>query len=115
MILYGAESATIMKADRWKIEAFETWCWRRALKVSWTERVTNEEVCWRIHERRSIWTRNKPWSEQKKWMGYRVRNSTRITTIIKGKPEGNPGIGVQNLDFEYRKRVLRKIDESRNE
>jgi hypothetical protein len=38
-------------ADRRKIEAFETWCWQRVLKIPWTDRVTNEEVYKRINEK----------------------------------------------------------------
>lgn len=40
--LHGAESWTILKIDKSKIEDFETWCLRRALKISWTNRVSNE-------------------------------------------------------------------------
>jgi len=34
--MYGCESWTIKKAERWRIDAFELWCWRRLLRVSWT-------------------------------------------------------------------------------
>ncbi|CAI6362900.1 unnamed protein product [Macrosiphum euphorbiae] len=54
--LYGTETWTILKAERKKIEAFETWCWRRALKISWTEKVKNEEVYLRMNEQKAIWT-----------------------------------------------------------
>uniref|UniRef100_A0A2S2QAL0 Reverse transcriptase domain-containing protein n=1 Tax=Sipha flava TaxID=143950 RepID=A0A2S2QAL0_9HEMI len=49
--LYGAETWTILKAERKKIEAFEAWCWRRALKISWTEKVKNEEVYLRMNKK----------------------------------------------------------------
>ena len=39
---YGAESWTMRKRERKKIDAFELWCWRRLLRVSWRERRTNE-------------------------------------------------------------------------
>lgn len=42
--LYGAATWTMFKAQRKKIDTFETWCWRRALKIPWTEKVKNEEV-----------------------------------------------------------------------
>ena len=38
VVMYGCESWTIKKAERWKIDAFELWCWRRLLRVSWTTR-----------------------------------------------------------------------------
>ena len=38
VVMYGCESWTIKKAERWKIAAFELWCWRRLLRVAWTTR-----------------------------------------------------------------------------
>ena len=35
-VMYGCESWTIKKAERWRIDAFELWCWRRLLRVPWT-------------------------------------------------------------------------------
>ena len=36
VVMYGCESWTIRKAERWRIDAFELWCWRRLLRVPWT-------------------------------------------------------------------------------
>ena len=36
VVMYGCESWTIKKAEHWKIDAFELWCWRRLLRVLWT-------------------------------------------------------------------------------
>lgn len=47
--LYGAETWTIIKADKAKIEAFEVWCWRRVLKISWTDKMKNDEVFRRMN------------------------------------------------------------------
>ena len=38
VVMYGCESWTIKKAEHQRIDAFEVWCWRRLLKVPWTER-----------------------------------------------------------------------------
>ena len=38
VVKYGCESWTIKKAERWRIDAFELWCWRRLLRVPWTAR-----------------------------------------------------------------------------
>ena len=38
VVMYGCESWTIKKAERWRIDAFELWYWRRFLRVPWTER-----------------------------------------------------------------------------
>ena len=40
---YGNESRTVMK-DRRKIDAFELWCWRRACRVKWTDKVSNKSI-----------------------------------------------------------------------
>ena len=41
VVMYGCEISTIKKAKRWKIDAFELWCWRRLLRVPWTARRSN--------------------------------------------------------------------------
>ena len=41
VVMYGCESWTIKKADCWKVDAFELWCWRRLLRVPWTARRSN--------------------------------------------------------------------------
>ena len=38
VVMYGCESSTIEKAEHWRIDAFELWCWRRLLRVPWTVR-----------------------------------------------------------------------------
>ena len=42
--MYGCESWTVKKAERWRIDAFELWCWRRLLKVPWTARRSNQSI-----------------------------------------------------------------------
>ena len=42
VVMYGCESWTIKKAECWKIDAFELWCWRRLLRVPWTARRSNQ-------------------------------------------------------------------------
>ena len=42
--MYGCESCTIKKAEHWRIDAFELWCWRRHLKVPWTARRSNQFI-----------------------------------------------------------------------
>ena len=44
VVMYGAETRTVLKADRKKIDAFELRCWRRILKVPWTKKITNKEI-----------------------------------------------------------------------
>jgi len=41
---YGCESWTVKKAEHWRIDAFELWCWRRLLRVPWTAGRSNQSV-----------------------------------------------------------------------
>ena len=43
-VMYGCESWTIEKAECWRIDAFELWCWRRLLRVPWTARSSNQSI-----------------------------------------------------------------------
>ena len=40
----SCESWTLQKAERWRIDAFELWCWRRLLRVPWTARRSNQSI-----------------------------------------------------------------------
>ena len=42
--MYGCESWTVKKPERWRICAFELWCWRRLLRVPWTARRSNQSI-----------------------------------------------------------------------
>ena len=44
VVMYGCESWTVKKAEHRKIDAFELWCWRRALRVPWTARRSNQSI-----------------------------------------------------------------------
>ena len=44
VVMYGCESWTMKKAEHHRIDAFEPWCWRRLLGVSWTARRSNQSI-----------------------------------------------------------------------
>ena len=44
VVMYGCETWTIKKAEHWRIDAFELWCWRRLLRVPWTARRSNQSI-----------------------------------------------------------------------
>ena len=44
VVMYGCESWTMKKAERWRIDAFELWCWRSLLRVPWTARRSNQSI-----------------------------------------------------------------------
>ena len=44
VVMYGCESWTVKKAECQRIGAFELWCWKRLLRVSWTTRRSNQSI-----------------------------------------------------------------------
>ena len=54
VVMYGCESWTIKKAEHWRIDAFELWCWRRLLRVPWTARRSNQSILKEISPRCSL-------------------------------------------------------------
>ena len=44
VVMYGCESWTIKKAECWRIDAFELWCWRKLLRVPWTARISDQSI-----------------------------------------------------------------------
>ena len=54
VVVYGCESWTIKKAECWRIDAFELWCWRRLLRVPWTARRSNQSILQEISPEYSL-------------------------------------------------------------
>ena len=54
VVMYGCESWTIKKAECWRIDAFELWCWRRLLRVPWTARRSNQSILKEINPEYSL-------------------------------------------------------------
>jgi len=54
VVMYGCESWTIKKAEHQKIDAFELWCWRRLLRIPWTERRSNQSILKEISPKYSL-------------------------------------------------------------
>ena len=44
VVMYGCESWTMKKAECWRIDVFELWCWRRLVRVPWTARRSNQSI-----------------------------------------------------------------------
>ncbi|KAI5715825.1 hypothetical protein M8J77_023140 [Diaphorina citri] len=87
VLLYGCETWTIGEADRKHIEAFEMWCFRRTLKIIWSDRISNEEVLKRINEKRQLM--NIIAKRRTEWIGHNLRHEGLLHTIIEGLVEGN--------------------------
>ena len=54
VVMYGCESWTVNKAERWRIDAFELWCWKRVLRVPWTARRANQYILKEINPECSL-------------------------------------------------------------
>ena len=54
VVMYGCESWAIKKAEHWRIDAFELWCWRRLLRVPWTARRSNQSFLKEINPEYSL-------------------------------------------------------------
>ena len=54
VVMYGCESWTVKKAERWRIDAFQLWCWRRLLRVLWTARRSNQSILKKISPEYSL-------------------------------------------------------------
>ena len=48
VVMYGCENWTIKKAEHWRIDAFELWCWKRLLRVPWTAKRSNQSILKKI-------------------------------------------------------------------
>lgn len=99
VLLYGMEGWTLKITSMNKIEAFEMWLYRRVLKISWTERITNEEVLRRVGKERELLTTNK--RRKVAYLGHIMRNQKYdiLQLIIEGKIEGKRGIGRKKMSW----------------
>ena len=104
--LYGSETWTLGKTEEKVINAFETWCWRRILKIKWTDRITNEEVFQRVKEERLLlkMLNNRRYS----WIGHIIRNNEFVVNIMERAISGKKAMGRPRL--QYLKQVARNKD-----
>ena len=54
VVMYGCESWTVKKAECWRIDAFELWCWKKKLRVPWTARRSTQSILKEISPRCSL-------------------------------------------------------------
>ena len=54
VVMYECESWTIKKAEHWRFDAFELWCWRRLLRVPWTAGRSNQSILKEINPEYSL-------------------------------------------------------------
>jgi hypothetical protein len=82
--LYGAETWTLRAVDQKYLKSFETWCWRRMDKISWTDHVRNEDVL--LKEQRNILHEIRKWKAN--WIGHNLCRNCILQRVIEGKIQG---------------------------
>ena len=88
VVMYGCESWTIKKAECRRIDAFELWCWRRLLRVPWTEKRSNQSILKGISPRYSLEGVMLKLSEVE-YFGYLMQRADSFEkTLMLGKIEG---------------------------
>ena len=93
--MYGCESWTINKAEHWRIDAFELWCWRRLLRVLWTARRSNQSILRKIS---SEIIEGLMLKLKLQYFGYLMRRTDSFgKTLMLGKIEGGRRKGHQRM------------------
>jgi len=97
ILLYGCECWTLTSQLKKKLEAMEMWLYRRMLKISWTEHVTNEEVLKRAQTERNLLA--SIIKRQLKFLGHVLRKDSLENLVLTGKIEGKRDRGRQRMTF----------------
>ena len=96
VVMYGYESWTVKKAEHWRIDALEQWCWGRLLRVPWTARRSNKSIIKEISPGCSL---EGPMLKLKlQYFGYLMRRADSFEkTLMLGKIEGRRRRGRQRM------------------
>ena len=96
VVMYGCESWTIKKAECRRIDAFQLWCWRRLLRVPWTERRSNLSILKEISPRCSL--EGLMLKLKLQYFGHLMRRADSLEkTLMLGKIEGSRRRGRQRM------------------
>ena len=94
--MYGCENWTIKKAEWWRIDAFELWCWRRLLRVPWTLRRSNQSILKEISPRCSL--EGLMLKLKLQYFGHLMQRADSFEkTLMLGKNEGRMSRGRQRM------------------
>ena len=96
LVMYGCESWAIKKAECRRIDAFELWCWRRLLRVSWTARRSNQSILKEINPEYSL--EGLMLKLKLHYFGHFIRRTGSLEkTLVLGKIEGRRRRGRQRM------------------
>ena len=98
VVMYGCESWTIKKAECQRIDAFEIWCWRRLLRIPWTERKSNQSILKEINPEYSL--EGLMLKLKLQYFGHLMRRADSFEkTLMLGKIEGRRRRGQQRMKW----------------
>ena len=80
VVMYGCESWTVKKAECQRIDAFELWCWRRLLRVTWTARRSNQSILKEISPGCSL--EGLMWKLKLQYSGHLMRRADSFEKIL---------------------------------
>ena len=96
VVMYGRESLIIKKAECWRIDAFELWCWRRLLRVPWTPKRSNQSIVKEISPEYSL--EGLMLKLKFQYFGYLMQRTDWFEkTLMLGKIEGGRRRGWQRM------------------
>ena len=96
IVMYGCESWTIKKAEHWRIDTFELWCWRRLLRIPWTARRSNQSILKEINPEYSL--EGLMLKLKLQYFGHVMRRTDSLEkTLMLGKIEGRSRRGQQRM------------------
>ena len=95
--LYAAETWTLTQMDRDRIEALEMWIWERMEKISWMDKVTNEDVLKKVNESKNML--NVIRQRKRKWIGHMLRHDEFLQEIFKGRMKGRSTRGRKRIQL----------------
>ena len=96
VVMYGCERWTIKKAEHWRIDAFELWCWRRLLRVPWTARRSNQSILKEISPEYSL--EGLMLKLKRQDFGHLMQRTNSLEkTLVLGKIEGRRRRGWQRM------------------
>ena len=94
--MYGCENWTIKKAEHWRIDAFELWCWRRLLRAPWTTRRSNQSILKEISPEYSL--ERLMLKLKLQYFGHLMQRTDSFEkTLMLGKIEGRKRRGRQRM------------------
>ena len=95
VVIYGCESWTVKKAEHWRMDAFELWCWR-LLRVPWTARRSNQSNLKEISPEYSL--EGLMLKLKLQYCGHLMRRTDSLEkTLMLGKMEGKSRTGRQRM------------------